>query len=91
MLLAHCWKRSLQYSKCNGDANGSGLPTVHNYLFADLFLSTSGEDNKATSPFFTIRYVVIEASRASLEVLIASLRPACCLAKEAIFQWQLGS
>ena len=85
MLLARCWKRSLQQSKYSGDANGSGLPTANNYRFADLFLFTSGEGDEATSPSFTTRYVAIEASSASLEALIASLLPAFGPAKEATF------
>ena len=52
MLPARCWKRSLQQSKYSGDANGSGLPTANNYLFADLFLFMSGEGDEATSPSF---------------------------------------
>ena len=52
MLPARCWKRSLQRSKCSGDANGSGLPTANNYLFANLFLFKSGEGDEATSPSF---------------------------------------
>ena len=85
MLPARCWKRSLQQSKCSGGANGSGLPMANNYLFADLFLITSGEGDEVTSPSFTTRYAAIEASRASLEALIASLLPACGPAKEATF------
>ena len=52
MLPARCWKRSLQHSKCSGDANRSGLLTANNYLFADFFLFTSGEGEEATSPSF---------------------------------------
>ena len=85
MLPACCWKRALQQSKCSGDANGSGLPTANNYLFADLLFFTSGEGDEATSPSFTTRYAAIEASSASLEVLIASLLPACGPAKKATF------
>ena len=55
MVPARCWKRSLQYGKCNGDANGTGLPMANNYLFADLFLFTSIEDYEATSPSFETR------------------------------------
>ena len=62
MLLARCWKRSLQHSKCSGDANGSGLPTANNYLFADLFLFKSGEGEEATSPSFATSYEPIQAS-----------------------------
>ena len=80
-----CWKRSLQQSKCSGDANGSGLPTANNYMFADLLLFMSGEGDKATPPSFTTHYVAIEASSASLEALIASLLPACGPAKETTF------
>ena len=85
MLPARCWKCSLQQSKCSGDANGSGLPTANNYLFADLFLFMSGEGDEVTSPSFTTRYAAIEASSASLEALIASLLPACGPATEATF------
>ena len=85
MLPAHCWKRSLQQSKCSGDVNGSGLPTADNYLFADLFLFLSGEGDEATSPSFTTRYATIEASSALLKALIASLLPASDLVKEATF------
>ena len=54
MLPARCWKRSLQHSKCTGDANifWSGLPTANKYLFADLLLFESGEGDEATSPSF---------------------------------------
>ena len=55
MLSARCWKRSLQYGKCSGDANGSGLPTANNYLFPDLLLFTSREDYEAPSPSFVTR------------------------------------
>ena len=58
---------------------------ANNYLFADLFLFTSGEGDEATSPSFTTRYAAIEASSTSLEALIASLLPACGPAKEATF------
>ena len=85
ILPARCWKRSLQQSKCNGDANGSGLSPANNYLFADLFLFMSGEGDEATSPSFTTRYAAIDASKALLEALIANLLPACGLAKEATF------
>ena len=85
MLPACCWKHLLQHRKCSGDANRSGLPTANKYLFADLFLFTSGEGDEATSPSFTIRYAAIEASSASLEALIASLLPVCGTAKEATF------
>ena len=85
MLPARCWKRSLQQSKCSGDANGSSLPTANNYLFADLFLFTSGEGDEVTSPSFTTRYAAIEASSASLEALIVSLLLACGPTKEATF------
>ena len=85
MLPARCWKRSLQQSKWSGDANGSGLPTANNYLFADLFFFMSGEGDEVTSPSFTTRYVAIEASSTSLEALIASLLPACGPVKEATF------
>ena len=91
MLLACCWKRSLQQSKCSGDANGSGLPMANNYLFANLFLFTSREGDEATSPSFTTRYVAIEASNASLKALIGSLLPACGPAKRPLFRWQSGS
>ena len=85
ILPTRCWKRSLQQSKCSGDANGSDLPTVNNYLFADLFLFMSGEGDVASSPSFTTCYAAIEASSASLEALIASLLPACGPTKEATF------
>ena len=52
MLSTRCWKCSLQYGKCSGDANGSGLPTANNYLFADLLLFSSREDYEAPSPSF---------------------------------------
>ena len=85
ILLACCWKCSLQQSKYSGDANGSGLPTANNYLFADLFLFTRGEVDEATSPSFATRCVAIETSSASLEALIASLLPAFGPVKEATF------
>ena len=85
MLPARCWKRSLQHSKCTGNANGSGLPTTNKYLFADLLLFTSGEGDEATSPSFTTRSVAIEASSASLEALIVVLLPACATLKEVGF------
>ena len=85
MLPMRFWKRSLQQSKCSGDANGSGLPMANNYLFADLFLFMSREGDEATSPSFTTHYVAIGASSASLEALIASLLLACGPAKEATF------
>ena len=85
MLLAHCWKRSLQQSKYSGDALGSCLPTANNYLFANFFLFTGGEGDGATSHSFTTHYAAIEASNAALEVLIASLLPAFGPAKEATF------
>ena len=72
MLPAHCWKRSLQHSKCSGDANGSGLPTANNYLFSDLFLFMSGEGKEATSPSFVTSYKPIQASNPSLETLISA-------------------
>ena len=50
MLPVYSWKRSLQHSKCNWDANGSGLPMANNYMFADLFLFMRGEGDEATSP-----------------------------------------
>ena len=71
MLPARCWKRSLQRSKCSGDANGSGLPTANNYLFADLFLFKSGEGEEATSPSFATSYEPIQASKPPLETLIS--------------------
>ena len=64
---------------------------ANNYMFADLFLFTSGEGDEATSPSFTIRYAAIEASSASLEALIASLLPASGPAKSPLFRWQSGS
>ena len=52
ILPTRCWKRSLQHSKCSGDANRSGLLTANNYLFADFFLFSSGEGEEATSRSF---------------------------------------
>ena len=54
-------------------------------MFADLLIFMSGEGGEATSPSFTISYVAIEASSASLEALIASLLPASGTAKEDTF------
>ena len=85
MLPTRCWKCSLQQSKCNRDVNGSSSSPANNYLFANLFLFTSREGDQATSPSFTTQYIVIEASRKSLEALIASLLPACGPGKEATF------
>ena len=50
----------------------------------------SGEGDEAMLPYFRIRYATIEAFSISMEALIASLLPICGLAKEAIFQRQLG-
>ena len=72
MLLASCWKRSLQHNTCNGDANGGSLPTANKYLFADLLLSTIGEVDEATSPYFASANAGIDASSALLEVLITT-------------------
>ena len=72
MLPARCWKRSLQHNACSGDANGSGLPPANKYLFADLLLSSSGEDDEATSPSFASANAGIDASSALLEALIAT-------------------
>ena len=72
MLPARCWKRSLQHSKCTGDANKSGLPTANKYLFADLLLFESGEGDERTSPSFPAANAGIDASSALLEALIAT-------------------
>ena len=85
MLPARCWKRPLQHSKCRVIVHGSSLPMANKYLFADLLFFTNGEGDEATSSSFIIRYVAIEASSASLEVLIGSLLPACGTTKEATF------
>ena len=84
-LPVHCWKRSFQLGAFSGDANANSLPTVNNYLFADLFLFTSREGDETISSSFTIRYAAIEASSALLEALIASLLSTCGPAKEATF------
>ena len=72
MLPARCWKRSLQNSKCTGDANKRGLPTANKYLFADILLFETGEGDKTTSPSFLAANVGIDASSALLEALIAT-------------------
>ena len=55
ILPASCWKRSLQHSTCNEDANRSGLPAANKYLLTDFLLSTSGEGDEVTSPSFETR------------------------------------
>ena len=72
MLPVHSWKRSLQHSKCTGDANKSGLPMANKYLFADLLLFESGEGDERTSPSFPAANAGIDASSALLEALIAT-------------------
>ena len=69
MLPARCWKRSLQNSKCPGDANKSGLPTANKYLFANLLVFESGEGEERTSPSFIAASAGIDASSSSLEAL----------------------
>ena len=59
---------------------GSTLPMAKKDLFANLYIFTSGEGDEATSPSFLIHYMAIEASCASLEVLIASFLPASGIA-----------
>ena len=63
----------MQHSKCKGDANGSILPTANKYLFADLYLFTSGEGDEAMSPSFVPENAAIDASSDELEALIATL------------------
>ena len=64
---------------------------ANNYLFANLLLFGSGEGDKSTSlPFATISAVIV-ASSALLEVLISSLLPTGCTAKEAIFRQEFYS
>ena len=55
-----------------GDANGSGLPAANKYLFADLLLFKSGEDDEETSTSFAPENSGIDASSALLEALIAT-------------------
>ena len=72
MLLARCWKRSLQHNTCSGDANRSGLPVESKYLLANILLSTSGEDDEATSPSSSFANVGIDASSELLKALVAT-------------------
>ena len=65
--------------------NGSTLPIANKNLFAVLYLLTSIEGDEATFRSFATAYVAIEASSASLEVLIPTLLPTGGTAKEAIF------
>lgn len=55
---------------------------ANKYLFASLASFGSVEGDRATSPRFSIANVVMSASRASLEALIASLLPIGGTAKE---------
>ena len=48
------WKRSLQLGVYGVDTMGNTLPMANRYLFANILLLTSGEGNKATSPFFQL-------------------------------------
>ena len=52
---------------------GALYPWKTHYLFANLLFFTIGEDDEATSSSFATRYAAIEASSASLEVLVATL------------------
>ena len=72
MVSAHCWKRSLQHSKCTGDANKSGLPTANKCLFADFLLFESREGDERTSPSFPATNAGIDAFSVLLEALIAT-------------------
>ena len=71
MLPSRCWKCLLEYRKCSGDANKSGLPIANKYLFEDLLLFESGEGDETTSPSFPAANTGIDASNALLEALIA--------------------
>ena len=64
---------------------GALYPRQTNYLLSNLRFFTSGEGDKATSPFFATCYVAIEASTNALEVLTTSLLPASGIGKDAIF------
>ena len=54
---------------------GALYPWQTEYLFANLLLFMSGEGDEAMSPAFATANVLIEASKASLEALIANYRP----------------
>ena len=85
MLPARRWKPPLQLLTCGVDANGGIFTIANKYLSADLLFFTPGEGDEATSPSFAAENAAIEASSASLEVLITSLFPACGTVKEATF------
>ena len=65
--------------------DGEDFTHCKQHLFADISLFTSGQDDEATAPSFSICYARIEASIALLEALIASLLPAGGTAKEVTF------
>ena len=73
MLPARHWKRPLQLITFEGGAgNGSIFITANKYLFADLLLSKSREDNEATSPSLATENESIDASSPLLEAPVTT-------------------
>ena len=54
------------------DMNGGIFTTGNKYLSTDLLFFTAGEGDEPTSPSFAAENAAIEASSASLEMLIAT-------------------
>ena len=72
MLPARRWKRSLQLGICKWDAMEALYRRQTKYLFANLEVFTSGEDDEAASPSCVAENEAIGASSSWLEALIAT-------------------
>ena len=70
-LLACRLKNSLQLITYKGDEKGSNFPKANKYLFTNLLLFGSGEGDDTMSPSFATKNIAIDATTASLEVLLA--------------------
>ena len=62
----------MQRSKCRGIRTATLYPRQTKYLFADLLLFTNGEGDEAKLPSSAPENKAIDASSASLEMLIAT-------------------